>query len=69
MMPLIQPLPSSYTKPTEYQKERAGFAEMEVELRQRKGGARLVVIGVRRLLMALRRNDQRVPLSRSRPAR
>jgi hypothetical protein len=36
MMPIIRPLYMPYEPLTEYQKERAAFAEMKVALRRRK---------------------------------
>ena len=53
MMPIIRPLPSQCTPPTEYEKERRLFAEMEVAFRARKrsGG---IGRGLRRLLALAR---------------
>lgn len=67
MMPLIQPLPNAYSKPTEYEKERAHVAELQVELRRRNGRASRLVPALRSTRVALVRVFQRLwPLRRRR---
>jgi hypothetical protein len=53
MMPIIRPLSMPDTPVTEYQKERAAFAEMKVALRKRK--RRLLFLRVFRRTRALLR--------------
>lgn len=55
MMPLIQPLPNAYSKPTEYQKERDHVAEMQAELRRRKRFASAPLLRLPSLRTALSR--------------
>ncbi|WP_299673901.1 hypothetical protein [uncultured Roseobacter sp.] len=67
MMPLIRPLPNASSEPTEYQKERAGFAKLKAELRQRKARARLLAL--RSVLRGLGRLLPGKPQARPRSAR
>ncbi|KQB96153.1 hypothetical protein AL073_12985 [Loktanella sp. 1ANDIMAR09] len=63
MMPIIRPLSMPHTPVTEYQKERAAFAEMKVALRRRK--RRLLLLRVFRRAKPLFRISLSVNVGRS----